>query len=379
MNAIQPLIDKRRFIGLDAVAHLCAGGEAPPLQSHAEAAARFLADKADAMDGRARFFDVRARAKRLLSGLLRLPPTDIAILLNASDGMATAVAGLDLAARDNIVVARSDYVSLSLSARRRVGTEGELRLAGSSITTSIASYEPLVDDRTRAVLVSHVCYLSGIYHDLAAFRALADRVGARLIVDVSHSLGAVPIDGTLCDALVSCCYKWQLGVHGCGVFAVNHVRWPDLDPAAWGWNTIEHDENWHDREGFRLKTDAERFETGNPPFLALYLLENGLSALMETDETTRASHIRALSGAVLDLLTEAGIDPVTPASPETRAGNVAYLCADPKSMVDRLRASGVLIWGGEGRVRISTHVYNDMADIEALRRALHPIAAQRPP
>jgi hypothetical protein len=31
------LIDKREFVGLDGVAHLCTGGEAPWLVSHTEA------------------------------------------------------------------------------------------------------------------------------------------------------------------------------------------------------------------------------------------------------------------------------------------------------------------------------------------------------
>ena len=55
-----------------------------------------------------------------------------------------------------------------------------------------------VDRRTRAIAVSHVGYLTGARHDLGRLRVLADRVGARLVVDASHALGVVPVDG---DAL----------------------------------------------------------------------------------------------------------------------------------------------------------------------------------
>ncbi len=370
MSAHRPLIEKRRFTGIEGVAHLCTGGEAPPLKAHLDAAARFFADKADGMAGRARFFEVRDAVKGRLSGLLRLPERDIGFLLNASDGMATAVAGLDLGASGNIVVARSEYVSLPLSAHRRALAGGQVRLAGSGIATPLEDYEAHVDSDTRAILVSHVSHLTGIHHDLAGFRALADTVGARLIVDVSHSLGAVPIDGSLCDALVSCCYKWQLGTHGCGIFAVNRARWSDLEPLAWGWNSIEPDEDWTNKERFRFRQGAERFETGNAPFLALYLLDTGLSALCEVGEEARANHVRALSGAVREALVDAGLEIVTPAAPEARAGNVSYLSTDPMAEVAWLRSAGVHVWGGEGRVRISTHVYNDGEDVAALRAAI---------
>ena len=46
------LIDKREFVGLDGVAHLCTGGEAPWLASHTEACARFGALKSGGMAGR---------------------------------------------------------------------------------------------------------------------------------------------------------------------------------------------------------------------------------------------------------------------------------------------------------------------------------------
>jgi hypothetical protein len=45
------LIPKDAFIGIENVAHLAAGGEAPPLREHVAAAAEFLGDKAAGMPG----------------------------------------------------------------------------------------------------------------------------------------------------------------------------------------------------------------------------------------------------------------------------------------------------------------------------------------
>lgn len=52
-----PLIPSDEFVGLDNVAHLCAGGEAPFLKSHLTALERFAADKSGGMPGRDRMFE----------------------------------------------------------------------------------------------------------------------------------------------------------------------------------------------------------------------------------------------------------------------------------------------------------------------------------
>ena len=72
-------------------------------------------------------------------------------------------------------------------------------------------------------------------------------------------------------------------------------------------------------------------------------------------------------------LVELGVPVVTPAAPERRAGNIAFLADDPLKIVAALRAEGVFAWGGEGRVRFSTHIYNDLADVERGRDALRKV------
>jgi hypothetical protein len=61
------LIDKSEFVGLDGVAHLCTGGEAPWLRAHTAACERFGALKSAGMAGREEMFAIgerRAPARR---------------------------------------------------------------------------------------------------------------------------------------------------------------------------------------------------------------------------------------------------------------------------------------------------------------------------
>ena len=81
------LLSPEEFVGIAGVAHLCTGGEAPILQSHLKALARFAADKGDGMAGRERMFDVYRSAKRRLSDLVGRPASDIALLGSAPAGV----------------------------------------------------------------------------------------------------------------------------------------------------------------------------------------------------------------------------------------------------------------------------------------------------
>jgi cysteine desulfurase / selenocysteine lyase len=57
---------------------------------------------------------------------------------------------------------------------------------------------------------------------------------------------------------------------------------------------------------------------------------------------------------------------ITPAPREERAGNVSFLEPHAQDLAERLARHGVLVWGGEGRIRVSTHVYNDRGDVRRL-------------
>jgi cysteine desulfurase/selenocysteine lyase len=371
--AVSPLIAPERFLNLDGICHLSTGGEAPVLTTHGEAVARFFRDKAGGMPGRLRMAETVDRARERIGRLLGLPGEDVAFLAHASEGLALAARQLDLRPGDNVVMARSEFPSLLLAFQALAERGAELRLVGGVVPT-IADYAKAVDQRTRAIAVSHVSYLSGARADLGALRAVVDSAGARLIVDVSHALGAVPVDGRLCDVAVGCTYKWLMAVHGCGLFVLNRGRWPDLQPAALGWHAIEEESDWPSRDHYRVKQSMERFEIGNVAYLPLYLLDNALGELLALGTDRILHHVEALASDLRAGLVAQGRDVLTPEAPAARAGNLSFSHPDSAAVEAALRKLNILVWAGDGRVRISVHVHNGSSDVAQCLERLAALA-----
>jgi len=71
-----------------------------------------------------------------------------------------------------------------------------------------------VDRSTRIIAASYVSYLTGERVDLAALRALADKVGALLLVDFTQAPATCRSRPLSPIFAFSACYKWMLGITG---------------------------------------------------------------------------------------------------------------------------------------------------------------------
>jgi selenocysteine lyase/cysteine desulfurase len=372
------LIDRSEFVGLEGVAHLCTGGEAPWLRSHDAACARFGRLKSGGMAGREAMFAVYRRAKARVARLLGVDPASVAFLAHASEGLNQAVRSVDWRPGDNAVFADLEYPSLiyPAAALRARGVEPRVvRTSGHYL--SLDRVAAAVDRRTRLLLVSHVSYLTGQRVDLARCAEIAHGAGARLAVDATHALGVAPVPGDLCDFVVSSCYKWLLGTHGVGIFACDAARVGDLEPATLGWHSVSQRGGPAAPLDATLRPDAARLEAGNPSLLGVCVLDNALAALEPLEPKAVLANALDLGDELIDGLARLGRPVITPASRAERAGNVCFLADDAPALAARLAERGVLVWGGEGRVRISGHVHNDAGDARRCLEALGEIGRGR--
>ena len=179
--------------------------------------------------------------KQRLARYLGLPSSAsdrIAFLGSAAEGINRFAEGMDWRPGDEVVSVTDEYPNALLPwlARSRQGVR---LVAVDPAGAAEAAIAAAITDRTRAICVSHVSYLNGRRLQLDELRRIADDCGALLIVDASQSLGVLPVDVELCDVMVSCCYKFILGIHGVGIFYCSEAVLQRLTPTLVGWHSIE--------------------------------------------------------------------------------------------------------------------------------------------
>jgi selenocysteine lyase/cysteine desulfurase len=374
------LVAKSEFVGLEGVAHLCTGGEGPWLRSHTAACERFGALKSGGMAGREEMFSIASRTRAAAARLFGVEPAEVAFLAHASEGLNQAVRSVEWRAGDNVVFGDLEYPSLIYPAAllRERGVEPRVvRTRGHYLP--IDDLAALVDRRTRLVLVSQVSYLTGQRVDLARCAEIAHGAGARLAVDATHAAGVVPVPGALCDFVVSSCYKWLLATHGVGLFAYSARRVGELVPATVGWHSVGHRGGPRDPLAMPWRSDASRLEAGNPSLLGLAVLDNALARLARLSPDSVERHAHRLGGELIEGLKTRGFAVVTPEADAERAGNVCFLTDDAAGLAARLAAERVLVWGGEGRIRVSPHVHCDPDDVGRFFEALDRVGARPRP
>ncbi|MEM7535535.1 MAG: aminotransferase class V-fold PLP-dependent enzyme [Chloroflexota bacterium] len=380
------LIAKEHFIGIDNVTHLATGGESPMLKSHEQAVAQFLMDKSLGEAARYRFESTYRRCQEKVGQLISAPPDEIAFLSHSSDGINLLAYALDWRAGDNVVVCDVEFPSDVLPWTKLADQGVELRIVShNNFVIDIDAVAAMVDERTRVVAMSQVSYYTGQRQPVQALSEMVRAKGALLLIDATHAAGSVPVYAPHADILVSSCYKWLLGVHGAAVFYWNRERLPDLEPPFLGWNTGVSTPNWQAPTSYQLPESADRFQPGNPGFISLYVLENALNHLLDIGTDRIEQHNVHLSGMVLDGLASLGWETITPRDPAARAGNACFAVSDEtgsgetgsdetgsgetitiETLVTSLKEQNILIWGDYGgapRVRVSTHLYNDEADV----------------
>jgi kynureninase len=177
-----------------------------------------------------------------------------------------------------------------------LGNRHHLELISSADRISITpeAIEAAIDDDTALVSLSHVAFKSAFMYDMAHVTDLSHRAGAMVLWDLSHSVGAVPIDLNSCgaDLAVGCTYKYLNGGPGSPAFLyVRRDLQENLQQPMWGWFAAENPFAFE--LDFVPAPDLSRFRVGSPPMLSMKALEPALDMLIEADmERLRAKSIQ---------------------------------------------------------------------------------------
>jgi kynureninase len=170
----------------------------------------------------------------------------------------------------------------------------ELISSMDSVTISPQDIEAAIDEDTALVSLSHVAFKSAFMYDMKQVTEIAHRVGALTLWDLSHSVGAVPIELSAwnVDLAVGCTYKYLNGGPGSPAFLyVREDLQNQLIPPAWGWFGTKRPFDFE--LDFNPAEDILRFQVGTPPVLSMKALEPALDILLAAGmERLRSKSVR---------------------------------------------------------------------------------------
>jgi selenocysteine lyase/cysteine desulfurase len=357
------LASKEDFIGLAGLAHLATGGQPPLLKAHRDAFEEFARDKATGMDGYERHWEVGKEVKVHLAEMTGLQAEDFALVGNASEGIVRAITSLDWKPGDRAVAPALDFASgrFALAGLVRLGVETRF-VKPRKWFLDTSDLLAACDDRTRMVYISLVNALTGQLLDIKPISDELRRRNIVLLLDVSHALGAIPVDGTLCDFLVSSTYKFLMGPHS-GVFAWNSLRHPKFRPEAVGWNSADPAQP---PKVFDFAEGGRRAELGNSNHLDVYLLRESLRYLRNIPNAGLSRHIGTITEKIANGLVARGYEVITPMTEVGRGTNVCFALPEPRWFVDAASCEGILLWGDDGRVRASAAAFVEAEDVDRL-------------
>ncbi|MEO7022586.1 MAG: kynureninase [Ktedonobacteraceae bacterium] len=158
----------------------------------------------------------------------------------------------------------------------------------------VTELQARLDEHTALVTLSHTTFKSGYVYDMAAMTEAAHAAGAMVLWDLSHSVGAVPVDlnASGADMALGCSYKYLNG--GPGAPAFLYIR-RDLQ------NTLRNPlSGWMgQKDAFAFGLEYEpapglrHFLTGTPSVISLALIESGVDLLLEAGmEQLRAKSVQ---------------------------------------------------------------------------------------
>ncbi|MDR3532001.1 MAG: aminotransferase class V-fold PLP-dependent enzyme [Rhodopila sp.] len=363
---MKPLFDPAAFRLPPGISHVCAGGETAALRAHDEALLRYVADKSSGLPGRTKQEAEIEAARTGMARLWGVDRADIGFVSNVAEGVSIVAESIEWQDGDSICIDANEYPSVVGPIAMRRNPSIKLRQARGSEPDRLSA---CVDDSTRIIATSYVSYLTGERVDLTALRALADKVGAMLLVDFTQASGYLPIEASLADFAFSACYKWMLGITGVAVAYWNRARQPDWVPASAGWHSFAPGSRGYDPLP-PLRPDAMRFTRGNPAHCPIYVLNSALSYLSGFDMQDVQHHVQTLTVALLDELAARQIAVMTPRDPARHGASVCIASPRAQAVVDALYGQGIYTWNGQGRIRVSFHGYNTMSDVERTAQAL---------
>lgn len=307
--------------------------------------------------------------------LIHSQPDEIAVTASASWGINSIASAMDFSGEKNrVLVSNYEFPTSGQiwHAQTSRGAVVEHIEEDGEGLIPLEHFERAIDERTRIVALSRVCYRHGgklLDDEIREIVRIAHRHGAYVILDCFQSLGAEVLDVQALgiDFAVGGTYKYLLGTAGIGYLYARRALIQSLVPTMSGWFAQEQifamnifaNEPSH---------SAKRFQGGTPPVLSCYASDAALGLILEYGADRIEARVRDLTAEALDRFRDEGLALATPE--KARGPMLALPAKDAPALVQKLIERDVVTSHRDGNVRAGFHFYNNLDDLDRLVEGL---------
>jgi selenocysteine lyase/cysteine desulfurase len=202
--------------------------------------------------------------------------------------------------------------------------------------------------------------------------------GALLLLDVSQSCGAVPLDVNQLGADFAVCagYKWLLGPHGTGFFWARTEHLEAAPPGPFYWMAQEGETfsalNFVDPRPSRSARRWDAAEATTDFNLNVIAMDASVDFVKRVGPEAVLEHNHRLIDALFDRLPEQCVA----ATPRDRNRRGPYGCfrattaERTAALYEQLRQEKIVVSLRAGSIRVSPHLFNSVDDIDRVIRVV---------
>jgi len=322
------------------------------------------------------FFSVAASLRQTLATLIGASPDEVALTSGAGAGLAAIAYALKWTDGDEVICSRGEFPVQYATWKPMEAREGiKVRIAvpqGQFVQSDdlVASLTP----STRVVSVSHVRFDDGSMLDVSSLAAACKRNGTLLVLDVSQSCGAVPMNvRTLgADFIVCAGYKYLLSPWGTGFLWMRKENLDSLRPGPYNWLSQGVESfarlNYVDPEPAPPLSRWDSAEAASIYNFNLTVMEASAKFVLEAGPSLIRDHNQALIDYFFERLPEG----YRLASPRQASQRGVFGCIEARTRGDTeflyqmLREERFVVALREGKIRVAPHLLNSMQDIDRL-------------
>ncbi len=375
---------RSQFNVVDGMAFMNNGTLGPSPRIVADEEARIYAEiAADPTNGyrRAELHEKR----ETLAAFIGAEPDEVTYTRSTTEGMNIFGRGLDWREGDEVLMCTHEHnggIEPYIHAQERYGVVirwVDVPSPPEGVDQIVSIYEEAITPRTRALMVSHMTYVTGLVMPVRELADLCARRGLLLTVDGAHPLGMMALDMRQlnCHHYAGAGQKWLMAGTGTGVSYIRRDTIGDVWPLI-GAGTYRVDGER------RFREDSRKFEnTGQRHVPSQYALVKSVEFQNVIGKDLIEARVRMLSRRLRDGLAEIpGVKLWTSDDDVLAAGLTLFSVHDlPMENVQQaiLNRDRVFIrtmgTGNLNAVRASTHIYNMPHEVDRLLDSVRHIAA----